>query len=133
MSRAEASSLAGTLGRFVGRVRLARAAELTLSNRLLEAEILIAPGGITPKDPNELDLLARIRVRQGRFAEALKLWRQVLRLPSHKAKAEGCIESLISYAEAELKFRKLILMVLSAAWGLAVGGLFTLGTWLLLK
>ena len=117
MSRAEASNLAGILDRFDGLVRLARAVELALSNRLLEAEILIAPGGITPNDPNEMDLLARIRVRQGRFAEALKLWQQVLRLPSHKAQAEARIESLISYAEAELKFRKLILVVLSAAWG----------------
>ena len=50
-----------------------------------------------------------------------------------QSESEARIESLISYAEAEFKFRKLILTVLSAAWGLAVGGLFTLGTWHLLK
>jgi hypothetical protein len=112
-SRAETSNLAGIAGGSDGLVRLARVAELAFSNRLFEAESLISPGG-TPKDPNELALIARIRVRQGRFAEGLKLWQQVLRLPSHKAKTEACIESLISYADADLKFRKLILIVFSA-------------------
>ena len=42
MSRAEASNLAGIVGRFDGLVRLARVGELALSNRPLEAELLIA-------------------------------------------------------------------------------------------
>src|SRR5262245_54841124 len=105
-SRAETSNLAGIAGGSDGLVRFARVEELAFSNRLLEAESLISPGG-APKDPNELALIARIRVRQSRFAEGLKLWQQVLRLPSHKAKTEACIERLISYAEADLKPRKL--------------------------
>ena len=49
--RAEASNLAGIVGRFDGLVRLARGAELAFSNRLLEAESLIASGRTTSKGP----------------------------------------------------------------------------------
>ena len=48
-------------------IRLARATELVQSGRLLEAEAVLVQNGELPHNASELDLLARIAARQGRF------------------------------------------------------------------
>lgn len=59
---------------FDSRLRLARATELAHSNRFLEAVELLSPKGKLPSDPNELDILARIHLRQKDFNAARRRW-----------------------------------------------------------
>jgi len=60
------------------RIRLARATELAQSKRFLEAEAVLIQNGELPPKPRELDLLARIAVHKGQFAQARRLWQAVL-------------------------------------------------------
>ena len=61
-------------------IRLARATELAQSGRLLEAEALLAQNGELPHHAGELDLLARIAARQGRFHEARRRWNAAIQI-----------------------------------------------------
>ena len=61
-------------------IRLARATELAHSGRLLEAEAVLAQNGELPQNASELDLLARIAARQGRFDEARRRWNAAIQL-----------------------------------------------------
>jgi flagellar motor protein MotB len=50
----------------------------------------LAPRGELPENPDELDLLARMAVQQCRFAEAKRLWGEVLnKAPDHEPAREG--------------------------------------------
>ena len=118
MTRSRVHSLASITARYEDRLQLARASDLALSGRLLEAEALIAPLSRKPADWESLDLLARIRVRQGNFADALRLWQSGMEIPGKAVDAKSCIESLTLYAGAELKRRKVLLIALSALWSI---------------
>ena len=118
MTRPRVHSLASIAARYEDRLQLARASDLALSGRLLEAEALIAPLSRKPADWESLDLLARIRVRQGNFADALRLWQSGMEIPGKAVDAKSCIESLTLYAGAELKRRKVLLIALSALWSI---------------
>jgi tetratricopeptide (TPR) repeat protein len=75
-------------------IRLARATELAQSERLLEAEAVLAQNGELPRNASELDLLARIAARQGRFDEARRRWNAALQLEPSNTIYRQCIEQL---------------------------------------
>lgn len=77
-----------------GRIRLARATELARSGRLLEAEAVLLAKGILAQGALELDLLARIAARQGRFAEARQRWNAALRIEPDNKNFRQCLERL---------------------------------------
>jgi tetratricopeptide (TPR) repeat protein len=66
------------LGRFLVKLRVARAAELARAGELSEAEATLKQRCDAPHTADELDLLARIATRQGRFEEACRLWEAAL-------------------------------------------------------
>lgn len=75
-------------------IRLARATELAQSGRLLEAEAVLVQNGELPRGPNELDLLARIAARQGRFDEARQRWKAAMQIEPHNDVYRQCLENL---------------------------------------
>jgi hypothetical protein len=91
---------------FDERLRLARAAELASGNRLVEAESLLCPEGVALASAVELDLLARINVKQYRFADARKRWEQAIsRSPEKRAEFEQCLTALDTFSAKWLKRR----------------------------
>jgi hypothetical protein len=60
----------------VSRIRLGMATELALAGAYLRAECWIVGEPGTELSPVELDLLARIYVQQGRYADAIKCWKK---------------------------------------------------------
>ena len=94
---------------FDERLRLARAAELASCNRLLEAEALLCPEGVALASAAELDVLARINVKQCRFADAKKRWEQAIsRSEDRRAKFEQCLKALDTYSVQWLKRRTIM-------------------------
>ena len=83
---------------FDDRTKLARASELARDGRLLEAEGILCQGKGLPESVEELDLLARIHVRQGRFDDARRRWRDAGKLDGSPSHAE-CIEILDRWLE----------------------------------
>ena len=81
---------------FDDRTKLARASELALDGRLLEAEGLLYQG--PPQSVDELDLLARIHIRQGRFEDARRRWKDAAKLDGSHTHDE-CIELLDRWLE----------------------------------
>jgi tetratricopeptide (TPR) repeat protein len=82
------------LERCFTQIRLARATELAQSGRYLEAEAVLVRNGGLPDNPHELDLLARIAARQGRFDEARQYWNAaLLKEPGNEIYRE-CMEHL---------------------------------------
>ncbi len=77
-----------------GQIRLARAAELAQSGRFLEAEAALIHNGQLPQSAPELDLLARIAARQGRFDEARQRWNVALQMDPGNETYRQCIEHL---------------------------------------
>lgn len=75
-------------------IRLARATEFAQSGRLLEAEAVLAQNGELPRNANELDLLARIAARQGRFDEARRRWNAALQIEPENEIYRQCLEHL---------------------------------------
>ena len=75
-------------------IRLARATELVQSGRLLEAEAVLVQNGELPHNASELDLLARIAARQGRFDEARQLWGAAIRIEPGNEIYRQCLEHL---------------------------------------
>lgn len=119
-----------TVAAFESRMRLARASEHAAAGRLFEAEALLAPpGGKQPGTWDEIDLLARIRVRQGKFTEAVRLWKQSLAFPGHDEVVSARVESLNTYASWQLERQRKLWLVLAIAWTLIIA--ITLG-WLIL-
>jgi hypothetical protein len=87
---------------FDDRMKLARACELAQDGRLLEAEGLLCQGKGVPQTIDELDLLARIHVRQGRYEEAKRRWRDAAKLDGSHSHDE-CIEVLDRWLEHRQK------------------------------
>ena len=75
-------------------IRLARATELAQSGRLLEAEAVLAQNGELPHNAGELDLLARIATRQGRFDEARRRWNAAIQIEPGNEIYRQCLEHL---------------------------------------
>jgi hypothetical protein len=75
-------------------IRLARATELAQSGRLLEAEAVLAHNGELPHHAGELDLLARIAARQGRFDEARPRWNAAIQIEPGNEIYHHCLENL---------------------------------------
>jgi len=93
---------------FDERLRLARAAELASCNRLMEAEALLCPAGAAPASAAELDVLARINVKQCRFADARKRWEQaIIRAPEQRGEFEQCLTALDTFGAQWLKRRRI--------------------------
>ncbi len=76
---------------------LARAAELASAGRLLEAQVLLCPNEALPKSADELDLLARIHVKQGRNDLAKSRWEEALKSETRGAEFEDCLKALDAY------------------------------------
>lgn len=76
------------------KIRLARATELAQSGRLLEAEAVLTHNGELPANTLELDLLARIAARQGRFDEARRCWNAAIQIEPENEVYRQCLESL---------------------------------------
>jgi len=82
------------LAKCFSQIRLARATELAQSGRLLEAEALLLPNAALAPGTHELDLLARIAARQGRFAEARHRWSAALQIDPDNETYRRCLEQL---------------------------------------
>lgn len=104
--------------RFNNRVRLARASELALMGRTLEAETLICPGRHLPMSSDELDLLARIHVRQGRYDNARKRWEDAARIGDFRALYEERIKVLDDWLE--YRQRMLVWKIKLGIWLIAL-------------
>jgi predicted Zn-dependent protease len=76
------------------KIRLARATELAQSGRLLEAEAVLVQNDEVPESASELDLLARIAAKQGRFNEARRRWKAALQLEPQNDVYRQCLENL---------------------------------------
>ena len=100
--------------RFEERLRLARAGEFASCNRLLEAEVLLCFGGRRPDSIDELDLLARIHVRQSQFGPARQCWEAALRSGHRRGEIEDCLRELEAFRLRV--YRRRILL-----WGLVLG------------
>lgn len=83
-----------TLESCFAQIRLARATELAQSGRLLEAEAVLVQNGELPGSASELDLLARISARQGRFDEARQRWKAAMQLEPQNDVYRQCLENL---------------------------------------
>jgi hypothetical protein len=121
----QAKQIAQLLLEFDGRLRLARAAELALCNRMLEAEALLCPEGFTNANALELDLLARIHTRNNCFVEARRCWDRAISVDQgNRAKFEECVRLLDDYCVHFMRRRKiewwftLALLISSLAIGL---------------
>lgn len=106
------------------RLRLARSAELALAGSLLRAEELLTPGGSLPETARELDLLARILVRQKRYAEAQKRWKEALRFSGGERCYQDALDSLNGYVAA-LHRRKSILLFTTSTISLILAIILT--------
>lgn len=119
----ENNGLGAVLAHFDRRMRLARASELALSGRLLEAETLLVSTAHFPDTWEELDLLARIRVREGKLADAMRLWRKGAKTGPHSGRAPECIASLEGYAAAKFKRDRQMFIAAWALWSIAVAAI----------
>lgn len=111
-------------------LRLACASELASCNRLLEAEALLCPEGVALAGAAELDVLARINVKQCRFADAKKRWEQAIsRSGDRRAEFEQCLKVLETYS-AQWRKRRMIMWWVTPAiltfW-------LIVGAWVLVK
>ena len=88
------SAIKAAITRFNDRMRLALASELASMGRTLEAETLICPGTRLPMSADELDLLARIHVKQGRYDQARKCWEDAAKIGDYRVQFEERIKVL---------------------------------------
>ena len=96
-------------GGFSNKLRLARAVELAQAKRLLEAEALLCPDGRLPHASEELDILARINVQQGRFDDARRRWEEAIAsADEHTGEFETCLRVLEGHAEQVRRRLRLI-------------------------
>ena len=115
------------IARFNERMRLARASELALMGRTLEAETLICPGRHLPMSSDELDLLARIHVKQGRYDQARKRWEDAAKIGDCRAVFEGRIKVLDDWLG--YRHRMLVWRIKIGIWLVAV----SLSIWVLVR
>jgi hypothetical protein len=116
---------------FSRRLRVARAAELARAGRLLKAEAVLCPNGTAPKNFEELDLLARILVKQKRFPEAHRYWRRAFEKAKDKERVRRCIVVLEDYVDRHAR-RLRILWTLGFAFWVVLMALilaFFIGRW----
>lgn len=113
--------------RFEDRLRLSRASELASWGRLLESEALLCPGRHLPMSADELDLLARIHVKQGQFDLAKRRWEDAVKVGGRNSEFEECLKMLESW----LAFRKCmwIWRVRLTMWAVAL----LLTVWILVR
>ncbi len=118
---------ASALSAFNEQLRLARASELALLGHLERAEGVLCQGGISRASAAELDLLARIHVRQGRFEDARQRWLKALeRDAADRAVIQSCLTELETYSVRFMKRRiiewyaTLVLLVLTLFLGVYV-------------
>jgi hypothetical protein len=115
---------------FDERLRLAHASELASGNRLLEAMALLCQEGAGKASAAELDLLARINVRQCLFAEARKRWEQAIaREESRRGEFEQCLQVLEVYRTQWFKRRMIEWWVTLALLVVSLG----IGIWTLIR
>lgn len=119
-------SVTAAVDRFNRRIRLARAAELARCGRLLEAAALL---DTRESASEELDLLARIKVREGKFADARRLWGRCAAQSSGSTTALRCIASLEKYAAATFRRHRQLYLVLWFVWSIAVLSVVAVVTW----
>jgi len=81
-----------------GQFRFARAVELASHGKTREAEAILRSKGARSLTAGELDLLARIAVKENRFGDARSLWIEAVRLAPENLGYEECLGAL---AEAE--------------------------------
>ena len=87
--------------RYEDQLRMSRASELASWGHLLEAEALLCPGKELPTSADELDILARIHVKQGQYDLARRRWEDAGKSGDRCAEFEEFIKIL----EAWLVFR----------------------------
>ena len=104
---------------FDDRVKLARASELARDGRLLEAEGVLCQGKGLPQTVDELDLLARIHVQQGRFEDARRRWRDAAKLDGSHTHDE-CIEVLDRWLD--YRHKVVLWRLILAGWLIAATG-----------
>jgi tetratricopeptide (TPR) repeat protein len=73
-------------------LRFARAAELARGGHYLKAEDLLCPNGVSPTQPEELDLLARMMARQRRYSAAIQYWERALKLDPANRGYSGALD-----------------------------------------
>jgi tetratricopeptide (TPR) repeat protein len=118
------------LREFDVRLRLARASELALLNHLNRAEQVLCEMGISKASAEELDLLARIHVRQGRFEDARKRWEKAIdRDEGNRSKFEECLRELEDFSVKQMK-RRLIEWRVSLA---LLSFSLLIGIWILIR
>lgn len=83
-----------SLQNYFAQIRLARATELAQSGRLLEAEAVLVQNGELLHNAGELDLLARIAARQGRFNDARRCWKAAMQFEPGNDVYRQCLENL---------------------------------------
>jgi tetratricopeptide (TPR) repeat protein len=113
--------------RLVNEMVAAHATSLARRGRYAEAEELILPATASGSEtPELLDLLARIRVQQGRADDASELWRQALAKDPANIKARAALDCLARNPHPAAK-RITIVSVLFAAALLLPGFAITRG------
>ena len=113
--------------RFDDQLRLARANDLASMGRMLEAETLLCPRGHLPESSEELDLLARIHVKQGHFDQAKKRWEDASKIGDLRDDFEECIKVLDEWLA--YRQRMLIWRIRLGIWLVAV----LLSIWVLVR
>lgn len=109
---------------YEARLRLARASELASLGYLFEAEAILCPGMHIPISAEELDLLARIHVKQGRFDLARRRWEDAVKTGNQRSEYEDCIMALdqwLDYRQRMAKWRLRLglwtgVVLLAALW-----------------
>lgn len=114
------SNASGPLADYERRLRLARAGELARSGRLLEAEVLLCPGGVFPGDVEELDILARIQVLDGRFADAKATWEAAALCGGEADRFERQLAELARFKTACETRENLLRIALAAVFAIGV-------------
>ena len=108
-------------------IRLARATELAQSGWLLEAEAVLVQNGELPQNARELDLLARIAARQGRFDEARRRWNAAIQIEPGNEVYRQCVECLTPAK----RIVRLIAHYQDTLLNLLVWGTIAFGIWVL--
>ncbi len=109
--------------RFEDQLRMSRACELASWGHLLEAEALLCPGKDLPTSADELDLLARIHVKQGQYDLARRRWEDAAKSGKRCAEYEECLKVLEDWLAFRhrmwiwrIKLAAAVAMLLLSAW-----------------
>ncbi len=75
-------------------LRLIKVNEFARHGRLKEAKALLAPNGVPPENPIELETFAGLVTREGDYPRALRLWQTLLQRDPRHAEARRMIDAL---------------------------------------